>query len=123
MTSVVKQDILRFEIAVVKMSIVECDRMDTLHLPIHNVELMQVLQSEQQLCAIEPAALLVEALFALEVVEELPAIDKSRRQFALSLQELRTGASHSRQDEIQLLFRLETELERHDERIIDSPKH
>lgn len=84
MTSVVKQDILRFEIAVVKMSIVECDRMDTLHLPIHNVELMQVLQSEQQLCAIEPAALLVEALFALKVVEELPAIDKSRRQFTAS---------------------------------------
>jgi hypothetical protein len=40
---------------------------------------MKVLQGEKEFCAIEATAFFVEFLFALEVMEELPSVNESRR--------------------------------------------
>jgi len=39
---------------------------------------MEVLEGEEEFCAVKAAAFLVKLLFALEVVEELSSIDESR---------------------------------------------
>jgi hypothetical protein len=41
---------------------------------------MEVLEGEEELCAVKATAFLVELLFALKVVEELSSVDKSRSQ-------------------------------------------
>ena len=45
--------------------------------PIHNIEVVEMLEREQQLSAVESATLLVEPLLALEMVEELSAIHET----------------------------------------------
>jgi hypothetical protein len=45
--------------------------------PIDDIQVMEVLKGEKELCAVEATAFLVELLFALEVVEELSPIDES----------------------------------------------
>jgi hypothetical protein len=61
---------------------------------------VQALQSAEQLCGIEAGTIHVEALFALQMVEEFAAINES-------------------EDEVELLRRLEGELEGDDEGIVD----
>lgn len=43
-------------------------------LPVDNIELVEMLECKQQLSTVEPATLLVEALLALEMMEELSAV-------------------------------------------------
>lgn len=71
--------------------------------PVNDVELVQMLESAQELCRIEPTPLLVEPPLSLQVVEQLAAV-------------------HKRQDEIELLGVLERKLERDDERVVDLRK-
>lgn len=68
--------------------------------PVNDVETMQVFQSQKQLGAVEARTLLVEATFILEVPEELATVDKGKHK-------------------VQLGLRLEGELERHDEGVVD----
>ena len=59
MAGIVQQDVLGLEVAV------------------DHVELVQVFESQQKLCAVEARPHLVEPLFSLEVVEELSAVDEA----------------------------------------------
>lgn len=59
MSVIVKQDVFRLEVT------------------IHNVESMEVLESEEELGAVEPRPLFAEALLLLEMVEQLAAVDKT----------------------------------------------
>jgi hypothetical protein len=45
------------------------------HVPIHNIELMQMLQRAKQLSSIKAAPLLVKPALSLKMVEELSAVD------------------------------------------------
>lgn len=46
-----------------------------LQIAIYDVEAMQVLQCTKQFCSIEPATILVELAFALQVIEQLSAVN------------------------------------------------
>jgi hypothetical protein len=70
------------------------------NLPVDNIEAVQMLQCAQQLRCVESTPHLVEPSFSLQVMEQLSAVDE-------------------REHEIQLIRRLERELERDDERIVD----
>jgi hypothetical protein len=50
-------------------------------LPVDDIEVMEVLQREKELRAIEATTFFIEFLFALEVMEELSPIDESRRAY------------------------------------------
>ena len=47
-----------------------------LQIPVDNIKLMQVLQREKQLRAVEAAPLFVETLLALQVVEQFTTVDE-----------------------------------------------
>jgi hypothetical protein len=51
--------------------------MEVYCLPIDHIEIVKVLEGEEEFCAVETTAFLIELLFALEVVEELSSIDES----------------------------------------------
>lgn len=46
-----------------------------LQIAIYDVEAMQVFQCTEQFCSIEPATVLVELAFALQVIEQLSTVD------------------------------------------------
>ena len=75
-------------------------------------------QSQEKLGRVEPASLLVEALLLLQVVEQLTTIDEPEKQAQKN--RLHFKNCHLRKHKIQLLFGLETKLERHDERVGDT---
>jgi hypothetical protein len=91
--------------------------------PVDDVELMQMLQSQQELCTVEPTSFLVEALLPLKVVEQLSSIDKAVIGCNRLNRNKPSGTTNSRQDQIQFLLRLETEFQRHDERVVHACKH
>ena len=68
--------------------------------PIDDVELVKMLERTEQFSGVKPAPQLAESSFALEVVEQLAAVDEG-------------------EDEVELLRVLERELERDDERVVD----
>lgn len=68
--------------------------------PIDDVEPVEVLERDEELGGVEPTPLLVELALALKMVEELSTINES-------------------EDEVELLLRLERELERDNERVVD----
>jgi hypothetical protein len=71
-----------------------------LEITVNDIEAVQVLEREEQLCGVKPGSDLVELAFPLEVVEQLSTVDKG-------------------QDEVELFGRLEGELEGNDERAVD----
>jgi hypothetical protein len=75
-----------------------------LQITIDNLEAVQALQSAKQFGCVEARSVDIKSLLPLEVMEELSAIHKGQYQ-------------------VQLLRRLERELEGHDEWIIDLRKH
>ena len=78
---------------------------------------MQVLERKEQLSAIEARPLLVEPLFALQMMEELPSVDEPT--FGVSKTPSDDAWRHYiRKYEVQFLLRLEAELERNNERVV-----
>ena len=77
MAGVVEKDVFRFQIAGMKGYFVFPHDFPRSHAPVNNVKLMQVLQRQQELCAVEPASLLIETLFALKMVEELSTVNET----------------------------------------------
>lgn len=86
MTGVVKEDVLRFQIAV------------------DNLKPVKTFQCAEQLRGVETGTVDIEALFSLQVMEQLAAVYKC-------------------QDKIQLLRRLERELQGNDEWVVNLGKH
>lgn len=72
--------------------------------PVNDVEAVKMLKSQEQLGSIIPRPSLVELSFPLQVVEQLSSVDEC-------------------QYEVQLLFRLEGEFQRHNERAVDLGEH
>lgn len=52
------------------------------NLPVDHVQLVEVLQGEQELSTVETAALFIEPLFTLQVVEQLSTIDETEPRLA-----------------------------------------
>jgi hypothetical protein len=71
-----------------------------LQVSVNDIEAMKTLQRTEQLGSVKPRPVNVEPLLFLEVMEQLSTIDK-------------------RQNEVELLWRLEGELERYNERVVD----
>ena len=86
MPRVVEQDIFRLQVAV------------------YDVEAVQVLERAQELSSVEARAVLVELALALEVVEQLAAVDEGHAK-------------------VEFVRGLEGELERHDERVVHEREH
>jgi len=80
-------------------SVIEKDVLG-LQITVDDVETVQALQSAQQFSGVEPSSVDIEPLFLLQMVEELSTVDKG-------------------QNKIQLLWRLERELQRNDEGVVD----
>lgn len=75
-----------------------------LQVTVNNLETVQAFKRTQQLCSVEPSAVNVKALFSLQVVEQLSAVDECENQ-------------------VQLFRRLEREFQGNDERIVDLCQH
>ena len=75
---------------------------------------MKVLKGKKKFCAVKATTFFIELLFALEMMEKLSSVDESTPNQSDS--EARQGEGHARENEIQLLFRLEAKLEWDDER-------
>jgi hypothetical protein len=75
-----------------------------LQITIDNLEAVQALQSAEQFRCVEARSVDIKSLLPLKVMEELSTVHKGQHQ-------------------VQLLGRLERELEGHDEWIVDLRKH
>ncbi len=71
-----------------------------LEITVDHVEAVQMFECAEQLGSIESRPLLVESTFTLKMVEELASVDEGK-------------------DEVELVWALEGEFERYDERIVD----
>ena len=82
---VIQEDVLGFQITSnMKPSGVSTTRhrKQDIHIPIHNVEPMEMLQRTKQFSCVEPATILVELAFTLKVVEQFSAIDCNSPELA-----------------------------------------
>jgi hypothetical protein len=77
-----------------------------------------VLKRQQQFSTIETRSFLIETLLPLQMMEKLSTIYKAERQALLDGTENEKRKGVLREYEIELLFRLEAELERDDEGIV-----
>lgn len=84
-------------------SVIEKDVLG-LQISVNDIETMQAFQRAQKLCCVKSGTINVETLFLLQVVEELAAI-------------------YECENKVQLLGRLEGELEWYDERVVDLGKN
>lgn len=74
-----------------------------LQVPVDHLEAMKTLERTEQFGSVEAGSVDIKALFSLEVVEQLATIDKCK-------------------DKVQLFWRLESELQRHDKWVVDLSK-
>jgi hypothetical protein len=79
---------------------------------------VKVFKRQQQLGAVESTSLFVEPLLSLQVVEQLATIYKAKNGVWVKPHTHAVTVDDLRQNEVEFLFRLETKLERHDERVI-----
>lgn len=74
------------------------------HIPIHDIESMQMFECTEQFRRIEPCAFLIKPTLTLEVMEKFTSVNK-------------------REDEVKFFGRLERKLERDDEWVVDLREH
>lgn len=75
-----------------------------LEITVDDLETVQTFQGTEELCCVESRPVDVESLFLLQVVEKFTTVDECQHQ-------------------VELFWRLERELERNDERVVDLCKH
>lgn len=100
MSSIVKQDVLGFQIPNINQYRFHLITLAGVDVPVDDVETVEMFQSHQQFRGVKSRPSLVESTLALQVMEKFSTIDK-------------------RQDQVQLFCRLERKLEGDDEWTID----
>ena len=78
MSCVVQQNIFRFEITLIGIGKLKPSAR-LAHIPIYDIETMQMFQGAQKFCCIESTSVLIELALALQVIEQFSAVDWMRR--------------------------------------------